>query len=352
MRDMARKRTLLFIGKLIGLAGVLCVSTGLAFLCISPAFAHTEKAGLVSEVTLRDVILGREDVSDAEMQMLDVNGDGQLDVADLIAFLKASGETPKASFELSVSETTEGDGIALAVVQFSRAFTGTLNYSVNGSSSATAGADYTTPTGQVTVQGTSVGIPIPVLDDLEMEGVETIVLHLEEGTGYELGAPSEHTLYIDENDVAWQGIMIRDYASRGFTLEIRRDGATTEGVLRGDDTGIIPIPDPPDAGWPVQSIEITESTFSAHIESIPVPETYTARLATTFTRSIDLVAVTSEDQPTLLDTETHTTGEFTETLTPDSPAFQHLARTVTGAFIMSRAPALSNVPEAPLMESK
>jgi len=257
--------------------------------------------------------------------------------------------TPKALFSSFTSAASEGVGSAQVTVLFSRAFTGTLHYSVGEASTASSGVDFSALPGTVEVNGTDARIAVPILDDTDIEHIESIDLRLEEGAGYSIGSPSNDTLFVDDNDAAWQGMMNEDGASRGFTLEIRRTGATAQGVLRGDATGVIPPSTPPEAGWPVQSIVLTDTHFEAHIENVPVPQERTARLGAGFTRSFDLVGNASQDDPVPFG-QTEIWGELTERLVPDSSAFQHLTRTVTGRFFLSRARGRTNVPE-PSLES-
>ena len=349
---MGRNKLAIHRRSAFGVVGLLGAVAAAGLICRGPLFAQAEKAGLLSEGVIRDGIVGRQELTGAERQQLDLNEDGVFDVADLIAFLKGFGDTPKASFESFTSVASEGVGTATVPIQFSRAFTGTLNYSLGDGSTATEETDFTPPGGSISVSGTSVEIPIPIVDDLELEAMETIELILEQGDGYGIDSPTSHRLFVDDNDVIWHGMMIQQGASRGFALEFRRNGATAQALLRGDDTGIIPPSDPPEAGWPVQLLEVTQDSFTAHIEGIPVPEEHTARLATTFTRSFVLEAEPTEPtkEGTILDTDAEIVGKLTERLIPDSPAFEHLARTITGSFVMIRARVRSNVPEAALQD--
>ncbi|MCY3691443.1 MAG: hypothetical protein OXI54_07205 [Chloroflexota bacterium] len=76
----------------------------------------------------------------------------------------------------------------------------TLGYTVSGT--ATSGSDYTTLSGSVSVsaESTDVNIAVTIIDDSARESSETIVLTLNEGSGYTLGSPSAHTLTIPSSD--------------------------------------------------------------------------------------------------------------------------------------------------------
>ncbi|MDP2587776.1 MAG: cell wall-binding repeat-containing protein, partial [bacterium] len=78
-----------------------------------------------------------------------------------------------------------------------------VTYSVTGGS-ATNGADYTLATGVVTIPAgsTSAIISLPIIDDTLIEGDETVVLTLSgPSVNAVLGAPSQHTYTIQENDL-------------------------------------------------------------------------------------------------------------------------------------------------------
>ena len=81
-------------------------------------------------------------------------------------------------------------------------------------------------------------------------------------------------------------------------------------------------------------------------KTFPFPRNRRA-VGTTFTRSLTFATVQGKDD-TILDTRSEIEGDITMTLVPDSAAFAHLQRTVSGTFHMVKAPVQSNVPEAAL----
>ena len=108
--------------------------------------------------------------------------------------------TPVASFASAASSAAEGDGTQNVTVNLSPTPPAaiTLSYTLGGT--ATEGADYTTPSVAVAAGATSVTIPVTITDDLANENDETIILTLTSGNGYTVGAPSVHTLTIQDND--------------------------------------------------------------------------------------------------------------------------------------------------------
>jgi len=83
-----------------------------------------------------------------------------------------------------------------------------VSYTVAGA--ATAGIDYTTLSGSVTINAgdTSATIPVPVIDDTDIEGDETVIVTLTSVTSASatLGAPVSATNTITDNDIAVVGI--------------------------------------------------------------------------------------------------------------------------------------------------
>ena len=76
-----------------------------------------------------------------------------------------------------------------------------VNYTVDGSSTATSGIDYTALSGSVTigVGQTNAIINVPVLQDiLFAEGTETVILNLSANAGYTVGAPGIATVDITD----------------------------------------------------------------------------------------------------------------------------------------------------------
>ena len=127
---------------------------------------------------------------------------------DLEVTVTDDDTAPVASFATATGSYTEKAGAASARTQNIRVnFSAvlptdiTLNYSVTGT--ATAGADYTALTGTVAVSAsaTHVEIPIVVTDDTTDEAGETVILTLNNGTGYTVNASSNtHTLTLVDND--------------------------------------------------------------------------------------------------------------------------------------------------------
>ena len=110
---------------------------------------------------------------------------------------------PTVSFSAATSSPAEGTSTHNVVVSLSPAPATdiTLAYTISGT--ATAGSDYTTLTGSVSVNSgaTSVDIPVTITDDSVDDDDETIILTLSAGGNYyTLGSTSVHTATITDND--------------------------------------------------------------------------------------------------------------------------------------------------------
>lgn len=184
------------------------VASFVALVCTSMA--------AVTEEALRDALLGKTSV---DLATMDLNGDGVVDVADLVAVLKQN--RIEVSFSTATSEIDETTGTHKVVLTSSRSLTGVIRYSVGGT--ATSGTDYQALPGTVAINGTTATITLTILSDKVYEGTETLELRLLPDTTYALGTTRTHTVSLKDNPVETQADFL-------FVL-----GAKTPGV-QGDPT--------------------------------------------------------------------------------------------------------------------
>ena len=168
-------------------------------------------------------------------------------------------DTVQASFASAAASAGEAAGTANVTVNFDPALVSdvTLGYVLSGS--ATRGDDYgisgvTSNSGTLDVASgaTNATIPVTITDDNVVEGSETIILTLQDGTGYSVGSPNGHTLTITDNDTA-QASFASAAANAGeaagtANVTVNFDQALASGVTlayglsgtatRGDDYGI------------------------------------------------------------------------------------------------------------------
>ncbi len=312
---------------------------GVAVLLLSLTMAL---AGQVTERRLRDAILEGEGYT-AE---LDVNNDGQLDVADLVAFL--SQEAADVSFESSFSEATEDARVfTVTLLVTSKGYAGPVDYTIEGT--ATNQVDFSGLTGTINVKGTASQMPIAIADDLEVEDVETITLTLQSGSGYNLGARPSHTVYVGDNDAVWEGGLTVDNLYVNFELSLARDSSSYQATFSSDGYGF----------FPQSSIElgeadltVTEDAFTATIHPIQHPEN--ALLGTAFESTIFMSAEPNAREGHVLDWDSAIVGEMTLNMTATAADRDHLSRdenhnnALQGTFTLMRRAGLVSAPEVEL----
>jgi hypothetical protein len=147
--------------------------------------------------------------------------------AALLGLLSASVATASFAQTLPVVSLTATDRVGSEPGTNTAAFTVTrtgdttaalaVNYSVGGS--ATSGVDYTALPGAVTIPAgsTSALITVTPLDDLLVEGTETVVATLTAAGTYTVGSPASATVRIRDNDGAVdddEGPGAREFGSR------------------------------------------------------------------------------------------------------------------------------------------
>ena len=119
----------------------------------------------------------------------------------------APAAEPAASFASASSNPAEDAGTHKVMVNLAPAPSGglTLSYTVDGTATAGSGQDFTIQSAgtlSVAAGATSAAVPVGIHDDVSVEGDETVVLTLTDGTGYTLGDTTAHTFTIADNDAS------------------------------------------------------------------------------------------------------------------------------------------------------
>ncbi|MCC6695983.1 MAG: hypothetical protein IT365_10180 [Candidatus Hydrogenedentes bacterium] len=177
---------------------------------------------LRTEENMRDAIQGRETFSDQEQDLLDINNDGKIDVADMVTLLKDIN-TPVALFSAPATVVREGDGTVNIEITMTKQFTGTLDVAVSGT--AASGADFTLGAQSITVNGITATLPLNITDDTEVEPIEFIDITLLTGQGY-VPAGGVHSVRLRDNDNVWIGNLEFQGARFGISMELIRQGGT------------------------------------------------------------------------------------------------------------------------------
>jgi hypothetical protein len=120
------------------------------------------------------------------------------------ATVSISVVVPTVAFSAGTYSVSEGGGSAVITVQLSAASSGTATvHYATSPGTATAGSDYTTVSGTLSFSPgqTSKTFSVPILEDTDVEGSETVNLALSSPTGATLGTPSTAVLTIIDNDL-------------------------------------------------------------------------------------------------------------------------------------------------------
>jgi len=230
----------------------------------------------VTEADFRDAILGKRIFSDQELNLLDLNSDGKVDVSDVVVFLKSEGQ-PLVNFLSSSSDAGEGDGQALIKVRFSHSFTGVLKYQLTDVIAGSAPQQFT-----LNVDGVSADIPFSIIDDATASGKSAVYEFSLIGVGgynnYVPGANVIHSLFVHENDTRWYGSLYKsaEVANSGgalslsFLLDILLKNGVASTSLIADGRGFLPKSA---SGSNISAIGSTFSAdqFSATFNDMPIP---------------------------------------------------------------------------------
>lgn len=283
------------------------------------------QAAQVTETVLRDAILGKVPVDVATM---DLNKDGKVDGADLVKLV----QPPKATFQSSGSEVSEGDGTIKIKVKFDKLFRGYLRFEASGT--AKPGVDYEPFGNTIPVNGTSIEIPVKLIDNLKPAGQRTIVVRLLSDIfvppTYTSGVPQDHTVRIDDNDAVWQGGLEIAGFVMGFKMTITRNASTNKAFVESDGHDGFPT-----GRWPAV-LTVTADSFKAVIPNVlnKIEET---ELDTVFKRKITLTAKKSI-KGHIVDMNGMISGNMTDTFNPESAERQHLRMTIKGKFNLAKEP--------------
>jgi hypothetical protein len=239
-------------------------------------------------------------------------------------------------FSESASSAREGDGeIGLAVV-FSAPYAGPLHYRIADMSTAAAGTDFDTVAGAVAVNGTSVVIPVMLLDDTRADPVKVLAVDLvaDPWGEYQLGGASRHVIMLSDNDTIWSGVMgTADAAQLGFRLRMPQVGnqvvsaAIVSEPLPGGNasTGTIPPGE-----WPVQVV-LGEASFTAVSAPIPMGNSLLTG-DVQLQRTITLTAASGVAGHQL--SSNIIVGTFTDRLQSSDPGMEWIDGTVSGEFVL------------------
>jgi hypothetical protein len=193
----------------------------------------------------------------------------------------------------------------------------------------------------VQVNGTTATIPITLTDNKLIGQLRYLTLTLEAGAGYQLGAASQNTINIHENDADWQGSFISDDATIGFVLRIQESNGVHMAAVKSDGFGFFPTNERS------ASISFNANFFSATAQNISIPPAATL-LNSEMLLTLSLSAANGVTNQSVTPTQI----EGAATLVTAVVGQAHLNTTNRGTFLLIKPPVapstnqvqLTNVP--------
>jgi hypothetical protein len=250
--------------------------------------------------------------------------------------LGASGGPIIIEFSTVAFQVVEGDTV-LPMLVLSQPFNGIVYYTVSGTAMS---GDYVALSGQVMVNGTTATIPVSLTDNDMIGQLKYLTLRLDAGAGYELGAGTSTTIFIEENDAEWQGSFVTDDAALGFVLSIRESNGVGTATLKGDGTGFFPATEVP------ASLNFTANNFAATVLNIPISAEATL-LNEPISLTLHLNAMNSVADQSVSPTFVMGAGSLTTAF----PAQPHLNTTNTGTFSLLRPPVAPSTNQVELVNA-
>jgi len=346
---------------------VLVTLTAL-LVCIPNSDVARAQGQLVREENILDGILERRDFEPIELNALDVNRDGVLDVADLTFHLLRNAHlVPSVAFEKYTSRVCEGDAALTIPLVFSKDFEApvTITYTLTGTAAhgpSSAGGDFTitgydgaTGEGAIAVEAgeSTAFLELTIHDDgLLDENMETVTLTLSGGDAqtYYLGGLQTHVIYLDDNDGVWRaGLELPDGPGYvAFDIEMAQENGVFTGRVLADN-GVIPTPEEDDPnrdgddGW---QADVVGSSDAIRIEIGPIPVASSLSVFDMHYSRYFVLEAKPGQINYVFDAQQMFSGQATQVLEPVrgrlGPVWEersYLRREATGTFAMARHPS-------------
>jgi len=239
-----------------------------------------------------------------------------------------------AAFDSADFTAEEGAGTVGPVVVFNGIYVGTVTFTWTV-------AQGTTWTDQVQVNGTTAVIPVPASFLSENTGIgqlQSLTLRLEGGTGFALGATTESTVAIEENDANWRGVLETTCGSLSFTLTMLQTNGSLQGRIQSEEFGFFPTN-------ALAQLTFREATFTAVATNVCLPA-LAAYPSSAFTNYLDLRLDAANGPGETNVSPTRVGGAAT--LASKVPGRSYQDSTVSGTFLLMKAPTAPATNDVPL----
>ncbi|GEM_PF-1424151 len=228
----------------------------------------------------------------------------------------------------------EGAGPAGAVLVFNGIYNGTVTC-------VWTDQQGTSWTNQMQVNGTTAVIPVPaayLADNATLGQLSYLTLQLQGGTGLALGAATQSTVTIEENDADWQGVLHTENGILGFSLSLVQTNDQLQGLMRSANPGFFPTN-------ALAQLNLTADAFTLVATDVALP-VLTESPALRFTNYLDLRldAANSPNQTNVSPTRM----QGVATLVSKAPNRAYLDAAVYGTFELLRPPTSPATNEVPL----
>jgi len=240
-----------------------------------------------------------------------------------------------ASFSTTTFEVTEGATVE-PVITFNAPYFGIVRYTLRGTAMT---GDYVALSGEVQANGSSVSIPVTLVDDGNLNQLRYLTLVLEAGEGYSVGGAQTSTITIVDNDAEWRGAFESDSGGFTFTLRLEEQNGAFMGFLQSHGLGFFPSNDLPAV------VLFTEDDFVAAIDPVPVAANGTS-LGQAMNLGLYLIASNGTTNQTVSAEQVMGEARLV-TWFPNRPV---LTFTNHGSFALLRPPARPNTTKVPLDE--
>ncbi len=290
--------------------------------------------------------------------MFDTDGDGFSDGVEFAygtnprssASFPDQTTLPSVEFAEPQSRAIEGSGVHTVALQLSPPFTGTVSYSVNARSTASAPGDFQALSGSVNVSGSTALIPISLVNNSQISAERLIILDLETGPPgtYRRGGRATHVICLSDNDCYYNGTLFGEGGERNFRLRVLRspsgtstafvagsaDGLTAPAGVGGSQSDGI-IPSSPQTVWDATGEIDTASRFRAISPLMPLPAAGDTAGLFASTAQLRRILTLDATNPASIKPEM-ISGNFTEVISSALPTKTYLNTTTNGSFVLIR----------------